>query len=74
MKARVKERQEVFKPKDTELERQIQELSGGNEFLANILRYATRKVEVREQNSQAAQLAQDYEQQIPKEQQSLDDE
>ena len=74
MKARVKERQEVFKPKDTELERQIQELSGGNEFLANILRYATRKVEVREQNAQAAQLAQDYEQQIPKEQQSLDDE
>lgn len=74
MKARVKERQEVFKPKDTQLERHIQELSGGNEFLANILRYATRKVEVRDQNAQAAKLAQDYEQQLPANQQSLDDE
>lgn len=44
-----------------------------SEFLANILRYATRKVEVRDQNTQAAKLAQDYEQQLPTSQQSLDD-
>lgn len=44
-----------------------------SEFLANILRYATRKVEVRDQNIQAAKLAQDYEQQLPTSQQSLDD-
>lgn len=44
-----------------------------SEFLANILRYATRKVEVRDQNAQAAKLAQDYEQQLPTSQQSLDD-
>lgn len=46
----------------------------GNKYLANILKYATRKVEVRERNEQAARLAQDYEQQLPKEQQSLDNE
>lgn len=74
MLAKVQERQKIFEPKDTELERQIQELSGGDEFLANILRYATRKVEVRDQNSKAAQLAQDYEQQLPTNQQSLDNE
>lgn len=44
-----------------------------SEFLANILKYATRKVEVRDQNAQAAKLAQDYEQQLPTSQQSLDD-
>lgn len=55
-------------------EREAEEHSAGDEFVANIVDYATKKVEVREQNAQAAQLAQDYEQQLPANEQSLDDE
>lgn len=55
-------------------EREAEEHSGGDEFVSNIVGYATRKVEVRDQNAQAAQLAQDYEQQLPANEQSLDDE
>lgn len=44
-----------------------------DKFLASILRSANRRVEVRNQNAQAAQLAQDYEQQMPSGQPSLDD-
>lgn len=45
-----------------------------SEFLTNIVRNATKKLELREKNDKAAQLAQDYEQQLPTNQQSLDDE
>ena len=45
-----------------------------SEFLTNIVRNATKKLELKEKNAKVAQLAQDYEQQLPTKQQSLDDE
>lgn len=50
------------------------EVSEDDEFLNNVVGYATRKVEVREKNEQAAKLLQDYEQQLPKKQKSFEDE
>ena len=45
-----------------------------SEFLTNIVRNATKKLELKGKNAKVAQLAQDYEQQLPTKQQSLDDE
>ena len=42
-------------------------------YIAKIVKAATRKVDLREQNAQAAKLAKDYEQQSPSSQPSLDD-
>ena len=42
-------------------------------YIAKIVKAATQKVDLREQNAQAAKLAQDYEQQSPSGQPSLDD-
>ena len=59
---RVRERKEVFKPKeDNQLEAYIQEASGGNEFIANILRYATRNVKLNNQNEVVQKLTTEYE-------------
>jgi len=72
MKKRIEERKAVFKPKNNPLEKKIQEISGGNEYLANILRYATRFCEVKEQNNEAEYLYNNYEGQLPKNNQTLD--
>ena len=68
-----KEKEELSKPNDTSLEKQIHELSGGDEFLADILMYATKKLELRNKNEQAANLLQDYEQQLPETQKTFED-
>ena len=73
MLERIKEQKAVFQPKSDAYEKMIREASGGNEFLEKMLRYATRKVEVRDTEAKAKQLSKEYEEQLPKEQHSLDD-
>ena len=51
----------------------VHEASGGNEFLERMIRYATRRVEVRNIEAKAKQLSEEYEEQLPKDQHSLDD-
>lgn len=73
MKERIEEQQAVYRPRSDAYERMVREASGGNEFLEKMIRYATRKCEIRDKNEQAKQLLQDYEAQLPKEQQSVDE-
>lgn len=73
MKERVLVEKDALKPKDTDYERLVQEVSGGNEFIANIFRYATRKIQLTEQTTKAKTLLNEYEQQLPANQQSLNE-
>ena len=45
-----------------------------DEFASSIVNYATKKVELREKDVKAKKLAQEYEQQMPNSQHSMDDE
>ena len=74
MKQRVEEQKAVYKPKSEAYEAMIREASGGNEFLANILRYATRRCDLTDKNEQAKNLANQYEQHADKNGQTHNDE
>lgn len=73
MMARIQEQKGVYQPKSAAYEKMIRDASGGNEFLEKMLRYATRRCEVRDTNDKAKQLSEEYEAQLPKDQHSLDD-
>lgn len=66
MKERVQEQNDVYKPRSEEYEKMVKEASGGNPFIEKIIRYATRKVEVRGKDSQAQKLEEQYIEQLPK--------
>ena len=48
--------------------------TGKDEFASSIVNYATKKVELREKDVKAKKLVQEYEQQMPNSQHSMDDE
>lgn len=73
MMARIQEQKGVYQPKSEAYEKMIRDASGGNEFLEKMLRYATRRCEVRDTNDKAKQLSEEYEAQLPKDPHSLDD-
>jgi len=73
MRERVQAQKDVFKPKDEAYEKWLEEASNGNPFVAQMLRYATRRVEVRGQNEQAKNLNKQYEEQLPNDQHTVDD-
>ena len=73
MMKRMQEQKGVYQPKSEAYEKMIREASGGNEFLEKMLRYATRRCEVRDTNEKAKQLSEEYEAQLSKGQHSLDD-
>lgn len=73
MMARIQEQRGVYQPKSEAYEKMIRDASGGNEFLEKMLRYATRRCEVRDTNDKAKQLSEEYEAQLPKGLHSLDD-
>ena len=51
----------------------VREASDENEFLERMIQYATTRSELRDTNDRAKQIYEDYESQLPKDQQSLDD-
>lgn len=73
MRERVQAQKDVFKPKDEAYEKWLEEASNGNPFVAQMLRYATRRVEVRGQDEQAKKLEEQYGEQLPKGQHTVDD-
>lgn len=73
MMARIQEQKGVYQPKSDAYEKMIRDASGGNEFLEKMLRYATRRCEVRDTNDKAKQLSEEYKAQLPKDPHSLDD-
>ena len=73
MLERIKEQKAIYQPRDDAYEKMIHEASGGNEFLEKMLRYATRRVEVRDTEAKAKQLSEEYEEQLPKDQHSFND-
>lgn len=73
MRERVQAQKDVFKPRDEAYEKWIEEASNGNPFVAKMLRYATRRVEVRGQDEQAKKLQEQYEGQLPNDQHTVDE-
>ena len=73
MKARIEKHKGIYQPKNDAYEKMIRDASGGNEYLEKMLRYATRRVEVRGTEEKAKQLSEEYEGQLPKNPHSLDD-
>ena len=51
----------------------MQKITSKDRFVSNIVRYATKKVELREKDSKAKKLAQEYEEQLPESQNSIDE-
>lgn len=72
MRERVQAQKDVFKPKDEAYEKWLEQASNGNPFVAQMLRYATRRVEVRGQDKQAKKLEEQYGEQLPKDQHTVD--
>lgn len=73
MKERLEKQKAAYQPKSDAYEKMIREASGENEFLEKMLRYATRRVELRDKETKAKQLYNEYEEQLPKDRKSLDD-
>lgn len=63
----------AYQPKNEANEKMVREASDENEFLERMIQYATTRSELRDTNDRAKQLYEDYESQLPKDQQSLDD-
>ena len=51
----------------------MQKITSKDRFVSNIVGYATKKVELREKDSKAKKLAQEYEEQLPESQNSIDE-
>lgn len=61
MKERIEEWQQIFESQDTETEKMIKEVTGGNSYLETIMRYAARYIILKEKNIAAKKLLDDYE-------------
>lgn len=61
MKERIEEWQQIFEAQDTETEKMIKEVTGGNSYLETIMRYAARYIILKEKNIAAKKLLDDYE-------------
>lgn len=73
MKQRVQEHKAIYEPRDEAFEKWLNQASMGNPFVAQMLRYATRKCDLSKKNEQAKDLLNKYEQQENKDGQTQSD-
>ena len=74
MRQRVQEHKAIYEPRDEAFEKWLNEASLGNPDVAQMLRYATRKCNLKKKNEEAKDLLNEYEQQENKDGQTQSDE